>query len=272
MAVTFDPHPMTVIRPDKAPAAADVGRGPRPRCWRRPAPTRCSCCSFTPDARATSRAEDFAETVVLRRAARRGRRRRGELPVRPPRTRRHRRSCAPSAAERGAEVVGLPLDGAGGAHLVVDVHPSVPRLGRRRAAARGTRPAVLAARTRGPRRPARARARLSDRQRPGEQQPDRRAGRRRLRGLAAPPRPARGARGGRRRSRSAPTRRSTASTDASSRTCSTAPISSCTTTWSRWSSSSTCAAWCKFDSVDALITQMAADVDQARALLVNPPE
>ena len=67
-----------------------------------------------------------------------------------------------------------------------------------------------------------------------------------------------GARTFRRRSRSAPTRPSTTSTATSSRTCSTAPTSSCTTCAVEVAfTGSGCAAMVKFDSVDALLVQMA---------------
>ena len=69
----------------------------------------------------------------------------------------------------------------------------------------------------------------------------------------------------RRRSASAPTRPSTATARAGSRaTCSTGPTWSCTA--SRWRSSSWIgsAAWTAFESVDKLVAQMHDDVEQAR--------
>ena len=47
VVVTFDPHPMAVLRPEHAPDDADQPSSPAPSCSAAPAPTRCWRCPST---------------------------------------------------------------------------------------------------------------------------------------------------------------------------------------------------------------------------------
>ena len=111
VAVTFDPHPMTVIRPDKAPQPL-TSIADRTALLTAAGADAVLVLRFTPEL-AEVQAADFAETVVyggLRAAAvvvgenfRFGHRALGDVAL-----------LRELGAAHGADVLGLPLDGAGG--------------------------------------------------------------------------------------------------------------------------------------------------------------
>nr|WP_246354779.1 adenylyltransferase/cytidyltransferase family protein [Nocardioides ungokensis] len=63
VAVTFDPHPMAVLRPEHAPSSLTSSRR-APSCWATAARTRCSCCRFDRDM-ASWTPEEFVERVLV---------------------------------------------------------------------------------------------------------------------------------------------------------------------------------------------------------------
>ena len=261
VAVTFDPHPMAVLRPEHAPRAADHRRGARRAARREPGPTTCwrcrstatwpagarrsssSGCSSTP---CTPRPWSWARTSASAAA--------------PPVTWRR---CGASAREPASRSRAAPRRRPDG--VVVDVRPPVPRRRRRGRRRRGARPPVRRPRGRGPRRPS---AVASWASRPPTCPP---TGSPRPPPTASTPAGCGGstpARVPRPRSASAPTRRSTACATAGSRaTCWTATTSSCTTSRSRCRSSSGCAAWSPSSPSTTLVAQMGDDVRRAREIL-----
>ena len=268
VAITFHPHPMAVLRPEQAPALITSLRdklrllgGCRHR--------RRSCCSTSRRAFAALSAEEFVERFIVGRLRRdaRGRRPQRELRARAARQRRVARRRSASASASSVEVVGP----------VARRRATTCRA--RRCGARSP-PATCAlaadaARTAAPaRRPRRARAtargaahRLSDRQRA-------RARRDVVR-------------------RTASTRCACATCDGivcdstasrtsarnpdvrrhAPRTLEVLPLRlrrrSLRRARAAWRSSSGCAARSRFRRVEALVAQIARDVDDARAILAR---
>ena len=258
------PAPDGGAAPRARPADADPHRRAGPSCWPRPGSTHVLVLPVHPRDRGLV-ARGVRRPGARRRAARRGRGGRRQLPLRPPGRRRRGDCCARPGESRDFAAEGIALDGGPQVWSSTYVRTCLAA-GDVAGAAEALGPAVHRARRRRRGRPARPRARLPDRQR--------------ARPAPAAAAPADGVYAGwlraarhrasasRPRSASAPTRPSTASASAGSRpTCSTATTSSSTASRSRSRSSSGCAAWSRSTSVDALVETMADDVARARELL-----
>ena len=182
VAVTFDPHPMAVLRPEHAPPTLTTIETRAALLARRPASTPSSSLPFDPrdrglDAGASSSSEILvdalhAAAVVVGANFRFGSRAAGDVAT----LRRAGRDAR--LHRRGHRARRRP------AGLVLDVRPHLPGRRRRRGRRRGARPPVRRARRGRRGRPARPRARLPDRQR-ARPRHDRGARRRGLRRPAA---------------------------------------------------------------------------------------
>ena len=64
VAVTFDPHPMAVLRPEHAPPTLTTIEHPRASCSATPASTRSSCCRFDREVAAWS-PQEFVDRVLV---------------------------------------------------------------------------------------------------------------------------------------------------------------------------------------------------------------
>ena len=152
VAVTFDPHPLTVVAPDRAPQ-------PLSSLPERPSVARSGGCGRGTGPTVHLRAGQppgggLRHRHPVRRPPRRSRRGRGELPVRPPRPRR-RRAADVAVRRSGSRRGGAASRRDPRALLVVDVHPGPYRRRRRRRRRRGARTAAHDPRVRGQRRPTR---------------------------------------------------------------------------------------------------------------------
>ena len=261
--MTFDPHPIAVLRPEHAPPTLTTLET-RAALLEAAGADDVLVLPFDRDVAAWT-PEQFVEHRARRRAARARRRGRRELPVRREGRRRrrhaHRAGPRPRLHRRGHPARRRA------AGVVLDVRPQLPALRRRRRRRGGAGPPVHGARRGRQGRPARPRARLPDRQRAHP----RHAGgarRRRLRRLAAAPRrPGRHAAAGRDQRRHQPDLRAASGSAASSPTCSTATTSSCTASQVEVSFVGRIRGMLRFDSVDELVETMADDVARTRELL-----
>ena len=262
VAVTFDPHPMAVLRPEHAPTTLTTVRR-RAELLGDAGADAVLAVPFDRDVAAWT-PEEFVRPRPRRGPARRRGGRRGQLPLRQPRRRRRRdaaRGWGPSTTSppRASTLDGGPMVWSSTyvrtCLAAGDVAGAAEALGRPYA----VRGVVVRGDQRGRELGYPTANVPTDRQ-------ARRAGRRRLRRVAAAPRHRGGA--ARPRSASAPTRPSTASGSAAWRaTCSTAPTWSCTAWRSRSTFVERLRGMVAFDSVEALVAQMADDVERAREIL-----
>ena len=264
VAVTFDPHPMAVLRPEHAPSTL-TSLEVRAELLGEAGVDAVLALPFDRDVAAWS-PEEFIERVLVDAPARRAPSSSAPTSASaaaPPATSRtlERRGSAAASPSRAIAARRRP------AGLVLDVRPHLPGRRRRRRRRRGARPSLRGARGRRARATSAAASSASRRptcpptstspRPPTACTP---AGC----GASTPARPSR------RRSASAPTRPSTASGSAAWRaTCSTAPTWSCTASRSRSSFVERLRGMVAFDSVEALVEQMDDDVDRARELLVG---
>ena len=108
--MTFDPHPMAVLRPEHAPLDAHRPRAAVPRCSPRPGSTTCSCIPFDREIAAWT-PEEFVDRVLVDGAARRGTS--SSAPTSGSAARRPVTSprCGELGRDRDFDVEGIALDG-----------------------------------------------------------------------------------------------------------------------------------------------------------------